>query len=65
MPRNPTNWDEYQFGPQASHRGSVSSAGGRSIRFDEAQVGSPSASSNLLGRSEGDQQGGGDLRRRR
>ena len=67
MPRNPTNWEEYQYGPSPSHRGSMSSAGGRSVRFDE-QVGSPSATSALLdvagGRSEGDQQGG-DLRRRR
>ena len=46
MPRNPTNWDEYQYG--TSHRDSVSSDGGRSVRFDEA-VGSPSAESALLG----------------
>jgi solute carrier family 32 (vesicular inhibitory amino acid transporter) len=67
MPRNPTTFEEYQYGPSGSHRSSVSSAGGRSIRFDE-QVGSPSANSAFQdasgGRSEGDQHGG-DLRRRR
>jgi solute carrier family 32 (vesicular inhibitory amino acid transporter) len=31
--RNPTNWDEYQYG--TSYRSSVSSAGGRSIRFED------------------------------
>jgi len=67
MPRNPITFEEYQYGPSGSQRGSVSSAGGRSIRFEE-QVGSPSANSAFLdapgGRSEGDQYGG-DLRRRR
>lgn len=64
---NPTTFDEYQYGTSSSHRGSVGSAGGRSIRFDEHAVGSPSASSALLDhheeRSESDQHG--DLRRRR
>ena len=32
--RNPTNWDEYQYG--TSHRGSVSSGGGRSVQFDDS-----------------------------
>lgn len=30
--RNPQNWDEYQYG--TSHRSSISSTGGRSVRFD-------------------------------
>ncbi|KAG0648348.1 Vacuolar amino acid transporter 1 [Hyphodiscus hymeniophilus] len=63
MPRNPTNWDEYQYG--TSHRDSVSSDGGRSVRFDSA-AGSPSAETPLLGApgssNEGAQQ---NLRRRR
>ncbi|KUJ11764.1 transmembrane amino acid transporter [Mollisia scopiformis] len=67
MSRIPKTWDEYQYGTSGSHRGSVSSAGGRSIRFDEQTVGSPSASSALLDapgeRSESDQHG--ELRRRR
>lgn len=62
---NPSNWDEYQYGTSASHRGSVSSAGGRSVRFGEQEE---SESSALLGttpreRTESGQQG--DLRRRR
>lgn len=66
MSRIPKTWDEYQYGTSGSpHRGSVSSAGGRSIRFDEQAVGSPSASSALLDapgeRSESDH----ELRRRR
>ena len=44
--RNPTTWDEYQYGTTGSHRDSVSSVGGRSVRFDEP--GSPSATSGLL-----------------
>lgn len=74
MSRNPTSWEEYQYGTGkatgGSHRGSVSSAGGRSIRFQD-QVGSPSAASNYLdipadevGASE-DVHAEGDLRRRR
>ncbi|KAE8447382.1 hypothetical protein EG329_010796 [Mollisiaceae sp. DMI_Dod_QoI] len=68
--KTPTTWDEYQYGTSSSHRGSVSSAGGRSIRFDEQAVSSPSASSAYLDapdgpgeRSESDQHG--ELRRRR
>lgn len=63
MTRNPTNWDEYQNG--TSHRSSISSAGGRSVHFDE-QEGSPSATSgrqDITGeRTENDQN---SLRRRR
>lgn len=40
MPRNPTNWDEYQYG--TSHRSSISSStGGRSVHLNgegEAEV---------------------------
>ncbi|KAH7321565.1 transmembrane amino acid transporter protein-domain-containing protein [Rhexocercosporidium sp. MPI-PUGE-AT-0058] len=61
---NPSNWDEYQYGTSASHRGSVSSAGGRSVTFGEQEE---SESSALLDapreRSGSGQQG--DLRRRR
>lgn len=35
-PKNPTNWDDYQYG--TSHRGSISTVGsttGRSVRFSE------------------------------
>lgn len=56
--RNPQNWDEYQYG--TSHRSSISSAGGRSVRFDDQDT-----ESNLgvpRGRTESGQQ---DLRRRR
>lgn len=70
MSRNPTNWDEYQYGTgRGSHRGSVSSAGGKSIRFTD-QVGSPSAGSAFLdvpgdGEEPSENTHGGDLRRRR
>ena len=69
MSRNPTNWDEYQYGTgRGSHRSSVSSAAGRSIRFTD-QVGSPSESSGLLDAPGGDGTGegrqAGDIRRRR
>ncbi|KAK0100078.1 hypothetical protein ONS96_008013 [Cadophora gregata f. sp. sojae] len=61
---NPSNWDEYQYGTSAGHRGSVSSTGGRSVRFGDQEEPESSA---LLGtprdRSESGQQG--DLRRRR
>jgi vesicular inhibitory amino acid transporter len=43
--RNPTNWDEYQYG--TSYRSSVSSAGGRSIRFEDHER-SPSPAYDLL-----------------
>jgi vesicular inhibitory amino acid transporter len=63
MSRNPTNWDEYQYG--TSHRDSVSSDGGRSVRFDEA-IGSPSAESPLLGApGSSNEDGQQNLRRRR
>lgn len=62
--RNPTNWDEYQYGtsPQRSlSQGSVNSA--RSVHFD-GRDGTPSEASGLLeqgGRRDMDQ----ELRRRR
>ena len=46
MARNPTNWDEYHYG--TSNRSfSISSTGGRSVRFDEPEESLPSES--LLG----------------
>lgn len=33
QPKNPTNWDDYQYG--TSHRSSISSATGRSVRFSQ------------------------------
>ncbi|KAL2067977.1 hypothetical protein VTL71DRAFT_16075 [Oculimacula yallundae] len=60
---NPANWDEYQYGTSASHRGSVSSAGGRSVRFGEQEE---SESSALLDNSrERSESGQGELRHRR
>ncbi|RDL35161.1 uncharacterized protein BP5553_07092 [Venustampulla echinocandica] len=48
MPRNPTNWDEYQYGTSHSDRGSVGSAGGRSLRFSEQEDVSPRTSGAQL-----------------
>jgi vesicular inhibitory amino acid transporter len=70
MSRNPTNWDEYQYGTgRGSHRSSISSAAGRSIRFSD-QVGSPSAASALLdvpgdGTPDENASREGNMRRRR
>ena len=36
---NPTNWEDYQYGTQNSHRSSISSTGGRSVRFSEDDQG--------------------------
>ncbi|CZT05415.1 related to amino acid transport protein [Rhynchosporium graminicola] len=60
---NPANWDEYQYGTSASHRGSVSSAGGRSVRFGEQESESSALLDTARERSESGQQG--ELRRRR
>lgn len=68
MSRIPKTWDEYQYGTGNSPRGSVSSAGGRSLRFDENAVGSPSASSAFLdGDGAGERSGSNqqELRHRR
>ena len=63
MPRNPINWDEYQYG--TSHRDSVSSGSVRSVRFDEA-IESPSAEAQLLGvPGSSSEDGRHNLRRRR
>jgi solute carrier family 32 (vesicular inhibitory amino acid transporter) len=65
--RNPTNWDEYQYG--TSHRGSVSSGGGRSVQFDDsdretrASVSSPHRARPDVERQ--DSENGQGLRRRR
>jgi vesicular inhibitory amino acid transporter len=65
--RNPANWDEYQYG--TSQRGSVSSAGGRSVQFlDEIRSSRDSSTSAHREERNGDGQDGGndhDLRRRR
>lgn len=58
---NPTNWDDYQYG--TSHRGSVSSAGGRSVQF-ENQGESPRGESNANLEVGGENDNAG-LRRRR
>lgn len=63
--RNPTNWDEYQYGTSASHRGSVSSTGGRSVRFGEQEEGEISALLDTPGRERTESSQQGDLRRRR
>ncbi|PBP23887.1 transmembrane amino acid transporter [Diplocarpon rosae] len=62
--RNPTNWDEYEYGTSPD-RGSIGSTAGRSVRFGEQEEGETSALLDTLGgqRSEHSQQG--DLRRRR
>ncbi|PBP17692.1 transmembrane amino acid transporter [Diplocarpon rosae] len=62
--RNPTNWDEYEYGTSPD-RGSIGSTAGRSVRFGEQEEGETSALLDTLGgqRSENHQQG--DLRRRR
>ncbi|KAF4633213.1 hypothetical protein G7Y89_g4909 [Cudoniella acicularis] len=63
--RNPRNWDEYEYGPAgSSHRGSVSSTGGRSIRFSEQENSNHGSAVNLNvpENTEGNHDG---LRRRR
>jgi vesicular inhibitory amino acid transporter len=62
--RNPTNWDEYQYG--TTHRGSVSSGGGRSVQFDDSDRETrASASSAHPDRPDVERQDSGNLRRRR
>lgn len=65
---NPRNFDEYEGRLSGSPRGSVSSVGGRSVRWDD-NVGSPSAASGFLDApedGENEQHGDGEgLRRRR
>ncbi|OWP00461.1 hypothetical protein B2J93_772 [Marssonina coronariae] len=62
--RNPTNWDEYEYGTSPD-RGSIGSAAGRSVRFGEHEEDETSALLETPGRqgSENNQQG--ELRRRR
>jgi vesicular inhibitory amino acid transporter len=62
--RNPTNWDEYQYG--TSHRGSVSSGGGRSVQFDDSdrETRAP-ANSARPDRPDVERQDSDTLRRRR
>jgi solute carrier family 32 (vesicular inhibitory amino acid transporter) len=64
MPRNPTTWDEYQYG--TSPRGSVSSIEDRSVHFNEVG-GTPPADSAYRHSPHGeDEHGEGTgLRRRR
>lgn len=67
MSRNPTNWNEYQYGTSAS-RSSISSAGGRSVRFHEdlEEGGSPSETSALMDVPHEDRrESNQELRRRR
>ncbi|TVY49900.1 Vacuolar amino acid transporter [Lachnellula occidentalis] len=59
--RNPTNWEEYEYGT-SPHRSSVSSNGGRSIRFSEQGEDAPSANLGVPENDQGNQQ---ELRRRR
>ncbi|TVY29002.1 Vacuolar amino acid transporter [Lachnellula hyalina] len=59
--RNPTNWEEYEYGT-SPHRSSVSSDGGRSIHFSEQGERTPSANLGVPENDEGNQQ---ELRRRR
>jgi solute carrier family 32 (vesicular inhibitory amino acid transporter) len=62
--RNPTNWDEYQYG--TSHRGSVSSGGGRSVQFDDSDCDTrASAHSAHPDRPDVERQDSGTVRRRR
>lgn len=62
--RNPTNWDEYQYG--TSHRGSVSSGAGRSVQFDDSDCETrASASSARPDRPDVERQESDTLRRRR
>jgi vesicular inhibitory amino acid transporter len=64
MPRNPTTWDEYQYG--SSPRGSISSIEDRSVHFSEVG-GIPPADSPYLDipHDEGEDVEGAGLRRRR
>jgi solute carrier family 32 (vesicular inhibitory amino acid transporter) len=62
--KNPTNWDEYQYG--TSHRGSVSSGGGRSVQFDDSDRDArESVSSAHPDRPDVERQESDTLRRRR
>jgi solute carrier family 32 (vesicular inhibitory amino acid transporter) len=62
--RNPSNWDEYQYG--TSHRGSVSSGGGRSVQFDDSDgEARASVSSFHPDRPDVERQDSDTLRRRR
>src|SRR5271167_1834497 len=60
-PRNPTNWDEYQYGT-SFRRSSGSSYGGRSVQFDNSERGNRGsiASSFLGGTDEGRHDGDAD-----
>lgn len=61
---NPTNWDDYQYGT-SPHRSSVSSAGGRSVQF-ENQGESPRGEGVGAGHLDvGGENGNSGLRRRR
>ncbi|TVY65733.1 Vacuolar amino acid transporter [Lachnellula suecica] len=62
-PRNPRNWNEYQYGTSPS-RSSVSSTDERTIRFSEDLGEAPHASGANLGVPE-NEEGNHDLRRRR
>jgi vesicular inhibitory amino acid transporter len=63
---NPTNWDDYQYGTSSSHRGSVSSTGGRSVSFaDSTRDHSPSDRGDEYRRESQDETDGPNLRRRR
>ncbi|TVY12886.1 Vacuolar amino acid transporter 1 [Lachnellula arida] len=59
--RNPTNWEEYEYGT-SPHRGSVGSNGGRSIRFSDQGDDAPSVHLGVPENDEGNQQ---ELRKRR
>jgi len=62
--RNPTNWDEYQYG--TSHRGSVSSGGGRSVQFDDSDRETRASTSSVRhDRPDVERQDSDNLRRRR
>jgi vesicular inhibitory amino acid transporter len=63
MPRNPSTFEEYQYG--TSHRSSVGSVGDRSVHFNEEA--SPSATTGLLDfpPNERGESGDRELRRRR
>ncbi|KAI9746466.1 MAG: hypothetical protein M1818_000179 [Claussenomyces sp. TS43310] len=63
--RNPSNWDEYQYG--TSHRSSLSSATSRSVKFSEDHERGASPASDLLDVPNDELHGlpGGNLRKRR
>ncbi|KAH8683031.1 transmembrane amino acid transporter protein-domain-containing protein [Tricladium varicosporioides] len=67
--RNPTNWEEYEYGTarssEGSHRGSISSMGERSVRFSEDQVPGSYVSATHLGVPDNGGEGHHDGPRRR